>query len=241
MYSTYWKVFEKLVGSSEIRTDERNFFQKCINKTKRTELSLDLLVDLGCGDGRISANIDDIVKFKKIILVDESDSVNIAAQRLSHLPTEVINFKTSDPFITDEIKNADVLICIGFINYFNNQVQIVEKILDQSSHVVFISVTGYNLRGLIYKFLNLIRTTYVQKTISKFLIYIHSKSNFDLNSKYGRKLLILLLRVLEPIVSPRIYWLPQKKQYEKLFNTNGYQIIDSGIFGFSQWYCLSKV
>lgn len=240
MYNTYWKLFEKLVGSSVIRPDERNFFQRSINKIKKRKLTLDVLVDLGCGDGRISASIYDIVKFKKIILVDKSNSVYIARKRVRHLSTEVFSFKTSDPFSVNEIMYSDVLICIGLINYFKNQAQVVEKILGQSSQVIFISVTGYTTMGLIYKFLNLIRINFFRKIISKFLKYLYRVFNFNSNNKHGKTLFMLMLRFMEPIVSPRIYWLP-KKQYETLFTSNGYQIVDSGNFGFSQWYCLLKV
>jgi hypothetical protein len=239
IYNLYWGLYQKIVDSSKIRVDEKKFIKKYVNNNYGDKVNLDLLVDLGCGDGRISAGFHDLANFRKIILVDATDSVYIAKNRVSDFAIEVLCIKTDDPFGSIEDCNANILICSGLINYFENQNEAILKLLKTSPQLLFVSVTGYNFLGIVYKIINSIRVNFLHRLVASLLSCIDKK--IKNNFKYGflRRVVIGFLRIIEPLVSSRIYWL-KKCEYEFLFISNGFQIIDSGNFGFSRWYCLKR-
>lgn len=239
VYKSYWSLYQKITDSSKIRNDEKKFIKKCINNIHGHKLNLGVLIDLGCGDGRISAGFCGIANFEKIILVDATDSVNIARDRVSEIGSEILCVKTDEPFDCFYGFNADVLVCSGLINYFKNQNEVIMKLFRISPQVIFISVTGYNIFGVYYKILNSIRIRFLYVLLASLINFINDKIKISITNKYLKRLIVGVLRFIEPFVSPRIYWL-KEKEYELLFVSNGYQIIDSGTFGFSNWYCLKR-
>jgi SAM-dependent methyltransferase len=239
IYNSYWSLYQKIVGSSKIRIDEKNFIKKYISHYYRDRVNLDLLVDLGCGDGRISAGLYDIANFNKIILVDATDSVYIAKNRVSDFAIEVLCIKTHDPFGSTEGCNANVLVCSGLVNYFENQNDAIIRLLKTSPQLLFVSVTSYNFLGIVYKIINSIRVDFLHGLVASLLSCIDKKIKNKVSDGFFKKMCIGFLRIIEPLVSPRVYWL-KRSEYESLFISNGFQIIDSGNFGFSRWYCLKR-
>lgn len=239
IYNSYWSVYKKIVDSANIRTDEKRFIEKCVYNKYGDKANLDLLIELGCGDGRVSSGFDTIANFKKIILVDATDSIYIAKSRVSDFALEVLCIKTDEPFAYKYESGANILVCSGLVNYFNNQEEAIFKLLKISPELIFISVTGYGFLGVAYKLLNSIRVNFLHTLLMSSLSLIDRKIKYNLENILLKKLIIGLLRVIEPLVSPKIYWL-KRCEYEFLFVSNGYQIVDSGSFGFSDWYCLRR-
>lgn len=239
IYTAYWNLYQKIADSSKIRSDEKKFIERCTRHVYGNELSLDLLIDLGCGDGRITTGFHNLVHFKKIVLVDATDSVYIAGSRVRAFASEVLCIKTDEPFACNYGFGADVLVCSGMINYFEDQNDAVIKLLEISPKAIFISVTGYNFLGIVYKLINSLRYNFLHKFILSLLNFIYDKIKENISNVYTKRLIIILLRFIEPFASPRVHWL-KKSEYEFLFISNGYHIVDSGDFGFSKWYCLRK-
>lgn len=241
IYKLYWELWNKLADYAKIRRDESCFIQTSLNMyDNNTENNFKILMDIGCGDGRLSHGLLEIKQFKKVILVDETESINLAKKRIEHLCDDIHCIQTKDPINTVEKEDPDILLCVGLINYFENQERAVKDLLSNNIPIVFVSVTSYNILGRIYKILNVFRG----RLINEIAIYIMSKIILKYTEKikkynYLQKIFIYILKLIEPFISPKIYYL-DKRKYESIFISNGYKIMQSKCCGLSHWYCLAR-
>jgi ubiquinone/menaquinone biosynthesis C-methylase UbiE len=237
-YSKYWKLFNKNLGEySKIRLDEKEFINKTIYELhNKSNLKKLILTDVGCGDGRISSYITSIMQFERVILIDSSDSVHIAKQRLLEKCKSVDIFECNFMKLSNLYDKNSLLVCVGFINYFKDQNRALEKLLELKPKFIYFAVTGYGPKGKIYKLLNIIRgkpTDKIIETILDFLIFSEM-----VQSKIGKNIFTYILKLIEPLVSSKIYFL-KSRDYENFFLKKNYILIKSAELGLCKWMCFS--
>jgi 2-polyprenyl-3-methyl-5-hydroxy-6-metoxy-1,4-benzoquinol methylase len=181
------------------KNDEKNYFSKFIggkdisetNEVVMRNLPEDLsnmvVVDIGCGEGFLIAEIAQKFECTAIGVDYSSTAINNAKERFSY---QNLSFECVD--IENFEKNVDVIISNGTLEHLKNPFEILSKYNDLLSSGGFIYITCphfYNLRGLIW--ITLSKLLDVPMSLSD----IHSITPMDV--KRWAKDLNLSLEVIE--------------------------------------------
>ncbi len=242
-FSQYWDLYKYFCGSSSIREDERFFIDSTLEILEGTyKIRLNTLCDVGCGDGRISNYISSLRRFNELILIDSSNSVEIAAKRLGK-KVKTIKIVQEDILKCSFIlPQGSLLISIGLINYFPNQKQILDRLLSFSPSAIYLGVTGFSLKGNFYKSTNLIRGRFLDHILDFFFLYFIKKKeyikSFSRNT-VTKKLVVFFIKAIEPLVSRKIYRLTHAN-YVNYFLSNNYSLVSSQELGLCNWMLFVK-
>ena len=242
IYTTFWNVYRKISTYSNIRKDEAEFIRLSLLKLQRINIPVPkYLYDLGCGDGRISGFLGQIINFDNIFLIDNSDSVFLAQKRLQSSGVNSTAIIEDLDYSLKAINKNSLIIAIGVINFFPNQLEILGKIIDSQPKIVFLGVTGFSIRGSIYKGLNFLRESKrISNWVRSVLCYIDKGIDFmDKKASLKQRILLLSMKIIEPLVASRIYSL-KADEYRSFFISKGYSIVTEKELGLCRWFFLVK-
>lgn len=105
--------------------------------------------DIGCGTGAYFGILSKTAK--KIIAVDFAPEMLVAAKRKAAIINVPIEFIYADILEMQEGKNtADLLLCLGVIEYVDNPMELLKKLRKISSQNALLILSFPNLLSLIY-------------------------------------------------------------------------------------------
>jgi hypothetical protein len=242
-YTDFWNVYRKISKYSSIRNDEARFIQSSLLEieTKRTPLP-DYLYDIGCGDGRVSSFLGTTRRFKNIFLIDSSESVNLAHNRLRSAGLNATAAMMDLDHGLQEIKQEAIVLAIGVINFFPDQYRILNQLIGNEPKFIFLAVTGFNIGGRIYRGLNIIRGSKAVSRLVGFLLRFMDQHIEHLEKRPAviRNFFVFCLKLLEPLVASRIYRL-KEEEYKQFFEQNNYRLLKEEELGLCRWYVFEKV
>ena len=242
-YTDFWRVYRKISKYSSIRNDEARFIQSFLLETETKNPPLpDYLYDIGCGDGRVSSFLGTIRPFKNIFLIDSSESVNLAHNRLKSAGLKATAAMMDLGHGLQEIKQDAIVLAIGVINFFPDQYSILNQLIRNEPKFIFLAVTGFNISGRIYKGLNVIRGSKAVSGLVGFLLRFMDQNIEDLYKRPPgiRNFFVFCIKLLEPLVASRIYRL-KESEYKQFFEQNKYRLLKEEELGLCRWYVFEKV
>lgn len=235
-YSKYWDLYNDLFKPSEIRQDEINFINAIlINLDIIYNKKISSIVEYGCGDGRIVDYFAKLKNLEHITLVDTSDSVYIAYERVKNKSKNIDIIKTDFNHLNINFPKDSALIAIGLINYFRDQVLVLNNITKQKPPVIFLGVTGYSFRGKLYKLLNLIRGSFLNFILFYVFIVLNKLKFYFIKMNLTNSVLFrTIIKLMEPLIAKKIFRLSHNS-YVKLLNERGYTLVGSEELGLCRW------
>jgi len=241
-YTKFWDLYRKILKYSHIRKDESAFIKSLLDDFKKNNIEVPkFLVDIGCGDGRVSGFIAKKKKFKEVFLVDESSSVNLAKDRFNLLNVKLNVFQVNLKDYLKNIKEDSLVLAVGAINFFPNQHKILKQLISKKPKIIILAVTGYGFLGSIYMGLNILRkSSFISHQIGIFLNLLNRNIKYSGKpNSLKRYFYTLLVKLIEPFVASKIYRL-SLKDYKFFFEKNNYKIYKNKELGLCRWIVLIR-
>lgn len=240
-YKNLWMARKLLVGLYQASQIEKDFLTIMTNEALK-EVDKLVLVDLGCGDGRLSS-CTDLSKFSKIILSDQESVVYEAKDRLLKLKNScqiicIENFLNKDNV---QIPSNSLVLCCGLISLMpeNEHHSFIENILSYNPVGFVLGVPRYNFIGNIYVKANFLRGKIPNLLINIIVKLLHYRISFGKLFELEKKLFIFTFSIFE-IFTPKKITRLSKQEYFKIFFQHDYELIDSAESGFGSMFGFRK-
>lgn len=236
-YKSLWLARKDLVGYYEASKLEKDFLS-LVTKEVLLEVKELVLVDLGCGDGRLSASAD-LSLFSKVILCDQDSVVYEARNRLQKLEgaSQILCVKDSVENIITNISNNSLVLCCGLISLMpeEDHLPFINNILMHRPAGLILAVPRYNILGSFYIKANFLRgklANVIVKQIINIFKFRKNYSNIFLIERYMYKICFSFFEVFVPHKITRL----GRQKYIEIFLANEYELIDVVESGFSSMF-----
>lgn len=169
----------------ELRKAKANYkleiFKKYINLKEDS-----LCVDVGCGGGYISKEINSVFKCNVYSLDSSRSAIEYAIKNNSFEKSEYVNEPANRINLTDS--SADLILCIGVLEHIKDiqsTLNELNRILKPSGKYVIISSNKYSiiyLQRLFKQAIHIWRYGYQKNWKAKKLIKVLKENNFDVDT-----------------------------------------------------------
>jgi len=236
-YKSLWLARKDLVGFYEASKLEKDFLS-LITSEVLLEVNELVLVDLGCGDGRLSACAE-LSMFSKVILCDQDSVVYEARDRIQKLKgaKQILCVEDVVNNAIINISNNSLVLCSGLISLMPEEDHhtFIKNILAYQPAGLILGVPRYNIVGSFYIRANFLRGNLANKIIQKIIkIFNYRKNNSSLFS-IERYIYTICFSFFEVFVPHKITRL-SRLEYLKIFSVHGYELIAVTESGFSSMF-----
>jgi len=236
-YNSLWLSRKDLVGFYEASHLERGFLSLII-KQLLLEVNELVLVDLGCGDGRLSA-CTDLSLFSKVILCDQDSVVYEARNRLQKLngASQILCVEDVANNVIKNISNNSLVLCCGLISLMPEEDHhvFIKNILAYRPAGLILAVPRYNFLGSFYIKANFLRGNLANTIIKNIIKLFKFRKNFSSLFLVERYIFTICFSFLEVFVPHKITRL-SRQEYVEILLAHDYELIDVAESGFSSMF-----
>jgi hypothetical protein len=236
-YKSLWLARKDLVGYYEASKLEKDFLSLVTKKVLLEVKELEL-VDLGCGDGRLSASTD-LSLFSKVILCDEDSVVYEAGNRLQKLKgaSQILCVKDVVNNIITNISNNSLVLCCGLVSLMpeEDHLPLINNILIYRPAGLILAVPRYNIFGNFYIKANFLRGKIANKIIKNIINIFNFRKNYSSLFLIEKYIFTICFSFFEIFVPHKITRL-SRREYIEIFLANDYELIDVAESGFSSMF-----
>jgi hypothetical protein len=236
-YKNLWLARKDLVGYYEASKREKDFLS-LITKEVLLEVNQLVLVDLGCGDGRLSASAD-LSLFSKVILCDQDSVVFEAKNRLQklHGAIQILCVKDAVNNVITNISSNSLVLCCGLISLMDEEdhLPFIRNILVHRPAALVLAVPRYNIVGSFYVNANFLRGRLTNKMVQQIINIFNYRKKYSSLFSIEQHIFTIIFSFLEVFVPNRITRLSRQK-YLEICLANEYELIDVVDSGFSSMF-----
>jgi hypothetical protein len=226
-YSNFWAVIDK-IGIPYLATRaERGAIKALYTHLEKFDQGPFDLLDLGCGDGRLSVAAA-TENTRCIYLVDDPSATSIALRRLSSDFPE-LKIKTKEQSVLEQsakIVDNGIVFCAGVLSLYPRKEQeiLIRLIVSNNPLAILVTVPGYGLLGRCYVWLNFFRGSLSVRVANIILLFINKLPNKIISLSVVKKFIRISTSLIEPFLMTRIYSV-REYEYESAFEKFNYRLI----------------
>jgi hypothetical protein len=233
-YRLYWQALDSLCSQSLPTKADRVSMAVLERYLETHDYSACDLLDIGCGDGRLSIIAAKEV-FSRVLLSDIVEASSIAKARLNRISpsTEVIVLDNNVTLENWMELRSGIIVCAGVLSLYDEPTQkiLIKKLAEKTPVGIFLVVPAYNFVGRLYVFINLARGTLTSFIVRTILSAIVSMSGFLRHIFILRKASVHFIHLLEPFIPKQIYRLTLDG-YISALRDEGYALLYDSDSGF---------